>query len=143
MSGASMSGASMSGRSWRAVPQFVLWAMVGAGAVASLLTVLTIGIFLLPVTALLAGLLAWRGNRRLAGPGILAGLGLIPLYVGYLNRGGPGMVCTGTAVAGSCTQEWSPWPWVAAGVALAGAGAIGSVVVSRKSNAPERAGPAG
>jgi hypothetical protein len=126
----------------RTAAQYVLWAVVGAGAAASLLGALTIGVFLLPVTAVLAGLLAWRGNRQAAGPGILAGLGLIPLYIAYLNRGGPGMVCTGTAAAGSCTQEWSPWPWLAAGLALAGAGAIGSVVASRKSRPPDRAGPA-
>ncbi len=58
--------------------QFLLWAVVGAGAILSLLTILTIGVFVLPATAALAGILVWRGDR-LAWPGLLAGLGLVPV----------------------------------------------------------------
>jgi hypothetical protein len=111
------------------------WTLVGAGAVLGVLTLLTIGIFVLPVTGLLAGLLAWRGAhlpRRLVGPGLLTGAGVIPLYIAFLNRGGPGMVCTTWATGGSCTQEMSPWPWVAAGLCLAGAGTALGLVRSRQ-----------
>lgn len=107
------------GRHWL---HFVLWAVAGASVAVGLLAVLTIGVFVLPAAAALIGVLAWRGDRRLAAPGILTGLGLLPLYVGYLNRGGPGMVCTGTAANGSCTQEMSPWPWIAVGLCLIAAG---------------------
>ena len=102
--------------------QFALWAAVGAGAVSGLLTVLTVGIFVLLATAILIGLLIWRGDRRLAVPGVVTGLGLPLLYVGYLNRAGPGTVCTGTAANGSCTQQMSPWPWIAVGLFLVAAG---------------------
>ena len=107
----------------KAAAWFALWAVAGAGAVLSVVTILTIGIFVLPATAILAALLAWRGDRRLAGPGVLAGMALVPLYVGYLNRGGPGDVCVTTATSQTCTQEMSPWPWLAAAAALAIAGA--------------------
>lgn len=103
--------------------QLVPWAVVGAGAVAGVLTVLTIGFFVLLGTAGLAVLLARRADGRLAAPGILVGSGLLPLYVAYLNRGGPGMVCTTTGGGQTCTQEMSPWPWVAVGVCVAAAGA--------------------
>ncbi len=103
----------ISARNWL---QFALWAAVGAGAVVGLLTVLTIGIFVVPVTVILAGLLIWRGDRGLAAPGVVTGLGLPLWYVAYLNRAGPGMVCTQAAAGGSCTQEMSPWPWIAAGL---------------------------
>jgi hypothetical protein len=48
----------------------------------------------------------------------------MPLLVAYLNRGGPGNVCTTTATSQSCTTEWSPWPWLAAGLLLVAAGAV-------------------
>jgi len=73
---------------WRTGLHLALWAAVGAGAMLTALTALTIGVFVLPGTAALVALAAWRGDRRLAGAGILAGLGLPLLYVGYLNRGG-------------------------------------------------------
>jgi hypothetical protein len=121
MSRAGMSRTGMSRRG-QASLAFLGWTTVGAGAVLGVLTILTIGIFVLPGTALLAGLLVWRGRASQAGPGLLTGCGLIPLYVAYLNRAGPGNVCTTTATGGSCTQEFSPWPWVAAGLFLVAAG---------------------
>ena len=121
----------MSRGRWRETLQLLGWAVVGAGAVTAVLTVLTIGLFVLLVSAGLAALLALRGDRRFAWPGLLAGAGLMPLYAGYLNRGGPGMVCTTTATGGSCGQEWSPWPWFAVGVCLVGTGIALGVRVQR------------
>ena len=51
--------------------------------------------------------------------GLVSGTGPVLLYVAWLNRQGPGTVCTTTrGGGGQCLDEWSPWPWVAAGVAL-------------------------
>lgn len=127
----------MSRANWRDSLQVAGWAAVGAGAVTAALAILTIGLFVLLATAGLAVVLARYGGGRFAGPGLLAGAGLLPLYVGYLNRGGPGMVCTTTPTGGSCVQAWSPWPWVAAGLLLVGAGiAIG--VLRRRSGRANR-----
>jgi hypothetical protein len=114
--------------------QLAGWAAVGAGAITAALTVLTIGLFVLLATAGLAVALARYAGGRFAGPGLLAGAGLMPLYVGYLNRGGPGLVCTTTPSGGSCVQEWSPWPWLAAGLCLVSAG-IALGVLRRRSHA--------
>ncbi|HEY7325895.1 MAG TPA: hypothetical protein VH520_13820 [Streptosporangiaceae bacterium] len=112
---------------------FGLWAVIGAGGALALLTAPTIGIFVLPATLVLGGALFWRGRRQQAGPGIIAGLGLPLLYVGYLNRGGPGTVCTSFAGGAECTQETSPWPWLAAGLLLALAGvALGLAAAYRR-----------
>jgi hypothetical protein len=126
----------------RATVAFLGWTAVGAGAILGVLTILTIGIFVLPATALLAGFLAWRRLSGQAWPGLLTGLGLIPLYVAYLNRGGPGTLCTTTALGESCMQEMSPWPWVAAGLGLAGAGAVLGLVLRRSRAAADGPGPA-
>jgi hypothetical protein len=112
----------MTATRWRSGLQFALWAAVGAGGVLGVLTAPTIGLFVLPVAVAVAAVLAWRRQVRLAGPGVLTGLGLLPCYIAYLNRGGPGTICTTTATSGSCTQEWSPWPWLAVGLCLVVAG---------------------
>jgi hypothetical protein len=117
--------------------QLAGWAVVGAGAISAVLTVLTIGLFVLLATAVLTAVLARSAGGRLAGPGLLAGAGLIPIYVAYLNRGGPGMVCTTVPSGGSCVQEWSPWPFVAAGLCLVGAG-IALGVHARRSRQADR-----
>jgi hypothetical protein len=116
----------------RAALRFAAWAAVGFGALAGVLTVLTIGFFVLLATAGLAALLARRADGRLAAPGLLAGAAVLPFYVGFLNRDGPGMVCTMTRTGGSCVQEMSPWPWVAVGLCLAGASAWLYVVLLRR-----------
>jgi hypothetical protein len=125
----------MSSVRWRDTLQLAGWAAIGAGTVTAALTVLTIGIFVLLATAGLAAVLIRRTGARLAGPGLLVGAGLLPLYVGYLNRGGPGMVCTTTPTGGSCTQEMSPWPWGAAGLFLIGTGIAVGVFAHRSRRA--------
>jgi hypothetical protein len=98
---------------------FAAWNIVGVGAFLGLLTVLTIGIFVLPITALaLAGLVFWPRTRNESAIGVTAGMGELALYIAYLNRGGPGRVCTRTGTSEGCIDEWSPWPWLVVGLAL-------------------------
>jgi hypothetical protein len=98
---------------------FLAWAAVGAGFCVAALTLFTIGIIVLPLSILaLIALLVWRGGRNTTATGLLSGGALVALYVGYLNRGGPGEVCSTTATEQHCVSEWSPWPWLAAGVLL-------------------------
>jgi hypothetical protein len=125
----------MSPGRWRDARHLAGWAAVGAGTTLAALTVLTIGVFVLVPTAAVALVLARRAGGRLAGPGLVLGAGLPLLYVGYLNRGGPGMVCTSTATGESCTQQMSPWPWVAAGLLLMGSGVAMSVLAHRSRRA--------
>jgi hypothetical protein len=115
---------------------FLAWAAVGAGACLALLAVLTIGIFVLPlVIVATVALLTWRKGRTIAAVGVVAGLGLVPLYVAYLNRGGPGNVCSTSAGGQSCSTEWSPWPWLAAGLLLIALG-VGAFVLLRSRISP-------
>jgi len=105
--------------------------VAGATVALGLLGALSIGIFLLPVAALLVVLLATRGSVADGLVGAVSGLGLPLLLVAYLNRDGPGTVCTTTASSSSCTDEWAPLPWVVAGVALIVIGVAVTVALGR------------
>lgn len=107
---------------------FLAWALVGAGWVFGLLGALTIGVFVLVATiALAAVLLARPATRNRNAVGMISGGGVVLLYIAYLNRGGPGDVCTTTGTGSACSPEWSPWPFLAVGVALV----VGGIVLAR------------
>ncbi|MGX1548715.1 hypothetical protein [Streptomyces adustus] len=97
---------------------FCVWFVVGALGSLGLLTALTIGPYLLPGAVAAAALLAVRRGSSAGLPGLVSGLGVPLLYVAFLNRAGPGNVCTTTASGQSCVDEFDPWPWLAVGAAL-------------------------
>ena len=116
---------------------FGAWFIVGGLASLSLLTVLTIGLYLLPVTVVAAALLVTTRHDSSVGlPGLVSGLGIPLLYVAFLNRGGPGNVCTTTATGQSCVDEYNPWLWLAAGVVLLLAGVVFGAVQRRRTARP-------
>lgn len=104
---------------------FFAWPVVGAALAVSVLGAMTIGLFVLPfATAGLIALLRWGGNRR-SSLGLISGAGLPFLYIAFLNRGGPGMVCGAYKNGGqSCTDEYSPWPWLIIGLILVFTGVV-------------------
>jgi hypothetical protein len=104
------------------IAAFLGWCLAGAGLCLGVLTILTVGPFLLLFALFLCALLVWRPGFGWGIAGLLSGAAAPLLYVAWLNRGGPGQVCTGNSRAITCTDEWSPWPFVAAGVLLVGAG---------------------
>ena len=94
------------------------WASVGALGAFGIAGLASIGVFLLAGAALVAGVaLATPALRPPSVPGLLVGLSTAPLYIAWLNRDGPGLVCTTTADSISCSDRWSPWPFVVVGVA--------------------------
>ncbi len=113
---------------------FIVWSVVGGAYSLALIGILSIGIFVLPV-AIVATVLAARLLSTQRGlVGLLAGLGVPPLYVAFLNRGGPnsggclpangGELCSGST-AGTFRSDVSvqsqllhPWPGLAIGLLL-------------------------
>src|ERR1017187_6354108 len=106
-------------------------AAVGACASVGLLTAFTVGPYVLAAAVIGAALLTWRRGLGISCIGLLSGAGLAPLYVGYLNRSGPGQVCSTTAAGQSCLSEWSPWPWLGARVPLIALGTRASLGLRR------------
>ncbi|MER5603847.1 hypothetical protein [Streptomyces sp. NPDC002265] len=111
---------------------FCGWFVVGALGSLGLLTVLTVGPYLLPVAIAAAVLLAVRRGSSAGLPGLVSGLGVPLLYVAFLNRDGPGNVCTATASGESCVDEFDPWPWLAAGTVLFLAGIVLALLLRRR-----------
>ncbi|MGW1560786.1 hypothetical protein ACWCQ1_30275 [Streptomyces sp. NPDC002144] len=119
----------MRSSSW---PWFCAWLAVGALGSLALLAILTIGVYLLPLALLAAGLLGTRRGSSAGLPGLVSGLGVPLLYVAFLNRGGPGNVCTTTSTSQSCVDEYNPWVWLAAGVIFLLAGIVLGAVRQRR-----------
>jgi len=103
-----------------AIGWFVAWMFVGAAWSFSLLSVIGV-LTILPTIG--ATLLLGRAGKRRGGavglPGLAVGAGALPLYVAYLNRGGPGMECHANASGGEdCVERLAPLPWLCVGFAL-------------------------
>ena len=94
-----------------------LWLLAG---LCLALVVSQVGVVTVPVGLVLVVLLVRRDARRW--PALLVGLGLLPLYVGWLNRSGPGVVCTTTPHEQSCVEQLAPAPWFAVGAVLVALG---------------------
>lgn len=116
-----MSDVRRPGESWGA---FAAWCVAGAGGCAGVLSILTVGAFVLLVTLVLCGWLLWRQGVGPGLAGLLTGAALPLLYVAWLNRDGPGEVCTRSTTAVSCQDEWSPWPFVVLALVAAVAGVL-------------------
>lgn len=119
---------------------FVIWMLVGGSYAMVIVGAFAIGIFFIPVAVIATVFLVRKPSSRRGIPGLFGGFALPLFYVAYLNRSGPGMVCTTTrstfGVGQSCTQEWSPWLWLIAGLVLLGVGVAVFIVTLRSSKGP-------
>lgn len=104
-----------------------LWVLAG---LCLALVVSQVGVVTVPVGIVLVVLLVRRDGR--GWPALLVGLGLLPLYVGWLNRSGPGEVCTTTPHEQSCVDQLAPAPWFAVGVVLVLVGVVLSLRTARR-----------
>ncbi|MET7731530.1 hypothetical protein ABZT02_09190 [Streptomyces sp. NPDC005402] len=110
---------------------FLAWLLVGACGGIGLAAILTVGAALLVLAAVAAVLLLRRGPVRAVVGGV-SGLALPLFYLAYLNRGGPGEVCHAVSGGQTCTDEYTPVPFLAAGAALLLAGLVIHVMIGRR-----------
>ena len=115
----------------RNVIWFIAWMLTGAGYALGILGALSIGPYILVITVAVTIVLTTRtGSRGL--PGLISGLSLPLFYVAFLNRSGPGTVCTSTATSRSCVDEWSPWPWLGIAIVLLVSGCVWFAMANRR-----------
>lgn len=91
---------------------YAAWFTVGAAYGLAVAGALSIGILILPLPVVGTVLLARHPVARQAWPGVIAGPSVLLLLLAYLNRSGPGTVCSTTATRQSCVDETSPWPFL-------------------------------
>lgn len=116
---------------------FLAWLAVGAAYALSVLGMMTIGIFVLPIAVIATVILATRRHATDGLAGLSPGVGLALLYIAFLNRAGPGTICTANSGGGTtCVEQWSPWPWLVFGVALVVGGAVPFAVAGRQRSQP-------
>jgi hypothetical protein len=100
---------------------FFVWVLLGSAAT---LSTVSLGPLLLLPTVLVGVILWRRAGIRDSALGLLAGAGVLLLYVALLQRDGPGTTCWHTATASGCAQHLNPLPWLVAGLVLVLAGFV-------------------
>jgi len=94
---------------------FCSWTLIGAVAAVGLVSLGPIALG----PALIAGAaLSTSATARRSRVGLLAGPGLVFLFVAYLQRQGPGTTCWHTTTAAGCDQHLNPIPWLLVGLLL-------------------------
>ena len=101
------------------LPWFLAWVGVGFGFG---LGVSALGIIAVPLALLVTVLLIVFRHADRSALGILAGIGLLSLYVAYVQRKGPGTVYWHTSTASGADQYLDPRPWLVAGIVLVAVG---------------------
>ncbi|MEV6531845.1 hypothetical protein AB0M86_20020 [Streptomyces sp. NPDC051639] len=102
---------------------FTGWLLTGSGYLLALLTVLSIGVFILPIPLIATVALATRRGALRCLPGLISSASLPLFLLTYLNREGPGTHCTASAGGGSCTEGLlDPWILLAVGLLVLAAG---------------------
>ena len=103
---------------------FAVWLVVGVALAFSAVAVLSLGVFVFPFAVAAVVLLIVRHHFDRSAWGLLCGIGLLSLYVAWVQRQGPGTVSWHTATA-SGTDTWmDPRPWLVAGLLLIVAGVV-------------------
>jgi hypothetical protein len=102
-----------------------VWAILGAGGTLGLVS---LGGILLGPVLVVGALLRTKRTARRSTAGVLAGAGLVFLFVAYQQRKGPGVTCWRTGAAGGCDQYLNPIAWLAIGLLLV----IGSVLLHKR-----------
>ncbi|WP_239158391.1 hypothetical protein [Streptomyces sp. SID13726] len=111
--------------------RFLAWLLVGACAGIGLAAILTVGALFLVLAAAASVFLLRKGPRG-ALAGAVAGVALPLFYLAYLNRGGPGEVCHAVSGGQTCTDEYTPVPFLVIGALLLVAGLVTHVIAGRR-----------
>lgn len=101
---------------------FWAWAVVGC---ALALAAVSLGVLALAPAALAVVALSSRPAARRSAFGLFSGVGVLLLYVAWVQRAGPGTTCWRTASASGCGQHLNPLPWAIAGLVSFAVGIVG------------------
>jgi hypothetical protein len=94
---------------------FAAWIVVGC---AFALATVSLGLLVALPVAVLAVVMARRPAALRSAYGALVGVGLLLLFVAYLNREGRGTTCWERGTATGCDGHLNPLPWLLLGLAF-------------------------
>ena len=97
---------------------FAVWLVAGVALAFSLVDLPAFGILVLPFVLAGVVLLVVLHHLDRSAWGLLCGVGLLSLYVAYVQRKGPGVVTWHTATASRADTYLDPRPWLIAGLLL-------------------------
>ena len=100
------------------------------------LATISFSVFILLGVAIAVVVLATRRTHVRSAFGLVTGVGVLLLYVAFVQRQGPGTVCWETATASGCDEYLNPWPWLVAGLALVCVGVVAHVRQMRRAREP-------
>src|SRR4051794_24579531 len=101
---------------------FWVWALFGVAAAFGFLVA---GVLAAAPAAIVASLLVVRPRIRRSAFGFVSGVGLLSLYVAWLQRSGPGTTCWQHGATSGCDQHLNPLPWLITGLVLFVVGVVG------------------
>lgn len=111
----------MEDRKRNAIIRYSAWSVAG---VAVGVGALFFGFLVLIAVAAAAGAWAWRNSDARPLGGLLSGVGLLLLAVAWIQRRGPGVVCTHIHGDVQCDQYMNPIPWLLFGALFVAVGAV-------------------
>jgi hypothetical protein len=114
---------------------FALWVLAGAGLALATIS-FSVLILVAVAIAVVVVVLATRRTHVKSAFGLVTGVGVLLLYVAFVQRRGPGTVCWETATASGCDEYLNPWPWLAAGLVLVCVGVVAHISQMRRVRQP-------
>jgi hypothetical protein len=111
---------------------YVAWLIVGSLWAVTIVAVLSIGIFILPLAIAATWFLARRPESRRGMAALIAVAGMPFFLLARLDRSGQGTTLRG--VGGNVTGfvHTNPWPWVTLGVSLFGTSVLIFIVTTHQ-----------
>jgi hypothetical protein len=85
----------------------------------------SLGLFILAPVVPIGVLMASKPAIRRSAFGLLTGVGVLLLYVAWVQRAGPATTCWQRGTASGCDQHLNPLPWLLAGIAAFTGGIVG------------------
>jgi hypothetical protein len=85
----------------------------------------SLGLFILAPVVPIGVLMASKPAIRRSAFGLLTGVGVLLLYVAWVQRAGSATTCWQRGTASGCDQHLNPLPWLLAGIAAFTGGIVG------------------
>ncbi|MGW2787736.1 hypothetical protein ACWC3X_42260 [Streptomyces populi] len=112
---------------------FTGWLLTGACYLLALISVLSVGVFILPIPVAGTVVLATRRNTQRGLPGLISSASLPLFLLAYLNRHGPDTYCITSVNGSDCTEDLlDPWLLLAVGLVALTAGAALFLKIQRR-----------